>query len=69
MTQLTLNIENKEMLGVLKKLINNLNGVSIAPSAKKTPSKQLTEALNDAKKGNVSGPFNSMEEVMLHLDQ
>ena len=69
MTQLTLNIENKEMLSVLKKLIKNLNGVTIASPTKKSPSKQLIEAFNDADKGNVSGPYNSIEEVMLHLAQ
>ena len=69
MTQLTLNIENYEMLGVLKKLIRNLNGVSIASSSEETPSDQLIEALNEAKDGNVSGPFNNIDELMHHLLQ
>ena len=69
MTQLILNIENQEMLGVLKKLIKNLNGVTIASPKKKSPSKQLIEAFNDANEGNVSGPFNNVEELMLHLAQ
>ncbi|MDE5790626.1 MAG: hypothetical protein K2H96_05295 [Muribaculaceae bacterium] len=33
MTQLTLNIEDNEMLWTLKKLIQHLNGVSIANTA------------------------------------
>lgn len=69
MTQLTLNIENHEMLGVLKKLIQNLNGVSIASSDEETPSDQLIEALNDARDGKVSGPFTNVQELMLHLLQ
>ena len=40
MTQLTLNIENNEMLGVLKNLIKHLNGVSIAATENSPHSKE-----------------------------
>lgn len=51
MTQLTINIEDKSILPHLKKILNALEGVSIA-----TPSKKkcgLDEALEDIKEGRV----------------
>lgn len=69
MTQLTLNIENHEALGELKKFIKRLKGVSIASSDELSPSAQLTEALEEARNGKTSGPFNSIDKLMQHLSQ
>ena len=43
MTQLTLNIENKSLVPILKKLISELNGVTIAPPVRKSSRKEKTE--------------------------
>lgn len=52
MTQLTINIEDKSMLPILKKLFKSMNGVSIAPSPRKCR-KGVDEALDDIKNGRV----------------
>ena len=53
MTQLTINIEDKSILPHLKKILNALEGVSIAkPERKKKCG--LDEALDDVKAGRVS---------------
>lgn len=52
MTQLIINIENKSILPHLKKILNAIEGVSIAkPSRKKKCG--LDEALDDVKAGRV----------------
>ena len=52
MTQLTINIEDKSILPHLKKILNAIEGVSIAkPSRKKKCG--LDEALDDVKAGRV----------------
>lgn len=51
MTQLTINIENKSILPHLKKILNAIEGVSIAKPAKKKCG--LEEALDDVKAGRV----------------
>ena len=52
MTQLTINIEDKSILPHLKKILNAIDGVSIAkPSRKKKCG--LEEALDDIKAGRV----------------
>ena len=43
MTQLTLNIENKSLVPILKKLISELNGVTIAAPVRKSSRKEKTE--------------------------
>lgn len=50
MTQLTINIENKSILPHLKKILNAIEGVSIAKPAKKKKC-GLDEAINDVKAG------------------
>ena len=52
MTQLTINIEDKSILPHLKKILNAIEGVSIAKPAKKKKS-GLEEALDDVKAGRV----------------
>ena len=68
MTQLVLNIENPAILPSLKKVLNALEGVSIAKPVKKSRHKcELDKALEDVKTGKISGPFNSVDELMAHL--
>ena len=49
MTQLTINIEDKSILPHLKKILNAIDGVSIAKPAKKKKKCGLEEALDDVK--------------------
>lgn len=68
MTQLVLNIENPAILPSLKKVLGALDGVSIVKPAKKSRRKcELDKALEDVKAGRISGPFNSVDELMAHL--
>lgn len=52
MTQLTINIEDSSILPHLKKILNAIEGVSIARPAKKKKC-GLDEALDDVKSGRV----------------
>lgn len=52
MTQLTINIEDKSILPHLKKILNAIDGVSIAKPSK-TKKCGLDEALDDVKTGRV----------------
>lgn len=52
MTQLTINIEDKSILPHLKKILNAIDGVSIAKPSK-TKKCGLDEALDDVKAGRV----------------
>lgn len=53
MTQLTINIENQSILPHLKKILNALEGVSIARTAKIQSKPGIEEALDDIKAGRV----------------
>ena len=53
MTQLTINIEDKSILPHLKKILNAIEGVSIAKPSKKSKC-GLEEAIDDVKAGRVS---------------
>ena len=68
MTQLIINVEKKSMVSVLKKLLKELNGVSIQETYEKDKS-GIEMAFEDIDNGNISGPFNTVEEVIAHLDQ
>ena len=65
MTQLTINVEDKSILPHLKKILNALEGVSIAKPVRKKKS-GLDEALEDIKAGRVKR-FESMEELFKDL--
>lgn len=67
MTQLTINIENKDMLPILKKLLGELNGVSIDKIVRKKKS-GLELAMEDVKAGRVSEVFNDVDQLMAHLN-
>lgn len=65
MTQLTINIEDKSILPHLKKILNAIEGVSIAkPSRKKKCG--LDEALDDVKAGRVHR-YESVDDMFKSL--
>lgn len=66
MTQLVLNIADPSVLPTLKKVVKAFKGVTIDSPAKKHKN-SLDEALEDVCAGRVSGPFNSVDELMAHL--
>ena len=53
MTQLTINIEDKSILPHLKKILNAIEGVSIAKSEKKKHKCGLDEAFDDIRAGRI----------------
>lgn len=54
MTQLTINIEDKSILPHLKKILNAIDGVSIAKPKRKKRKCGLDEALDDIKAGRIT---------------
>lgn len=54
MTQITINVEDKSILPHLKKILNALQGVSIAKSEKKSKKSGIEESFEDAKAGRVT---------------
>lgn len=54
MTQLTINIEDKSILPHLKKILNAIDGVSIAKPERRKYKCGLDEALADIKAGRVT---------------
>ncbi len=65
MTQLTINIEDQSILPHLKKILNALEGVSIAaPKRKKKCG--MEEAIDDVKNGRVKR-FESAEDLFKDL--
>lgn len=68
MTQLVINISDPSILPTLKKVVKAFKGVTIESTSSKSQKKTgLEEALLDIREGRVSGPFNSVEELMSHL--
>lgn len=68
MTQLILNISDPSVLPTLKRVVKAFKGVTIdTPASKSSRKCGLDEALEDVKAGRVSGPFNSVDELMAHL--
>ena len=65
MTQLTINIEDKSILPHLKKILNAIEGVSIAKPAKKKTC-GLEEALEDVKAGRVHS-YDSVDDMFKSL--
>ncbi len=54
MTQLTINIENKSIIPHLKKILNAIEGVSIAKTEKKKRKCGLDEAFDDIRAGRIT---------------
>ena len=66
MTQIVLNIEDKSMLPGLRKILSNLNGVSIAKT--RTIRKgTLSRAVEEVRSGQVTR-VNSVAELMAELE-
>ena len=65
MTQLTINVEDKSILPHLRKILNALEGVSIAKPVRKKKS-GLEEALEDIKAGRVTY-YESAEDMFKKL--
>ena len=66
MTQIVLNIEDKSMLPGLRKILSNLNGVSIAKT--RTIRKgTLSRAVEEVRCGQVT-KVNSVAELMAELE-
>ena len=66
MTQITLNVEDKSLLPGLRKILSNLNGVTIAKT-RTTHKGTLSRAVEEVKKGKLT-KASSIEELMTKLD-
>ena len=53
MTEITIRVENNSILPSLRKILNSIEGVSSARSARKKHKSGLEEALDDVKNGRV----------------
>ncbi len=53
MTQITLNVENKAILPHLKKILNAIDGVTIAPAKRKKRIQGIEEAFEDVRAGKI----------------
>ena len=65
--QLTLSFENPKLMDIFKELASNMKGVTILAPVKSNKS-GIDFALEDIEKGRISGPFNSVDDLMRHLD-
>ena len=65
MTQIILNIEDKSLLPGLRKILSNLNGVTIAQT--RTQKDSLYRAVEDVRNGRVT-KVSSVSELMKKLD-
>ena len=66
MTQITLNVEDKSLLPGLRKILSNLNGVTIAKT-RTTHKGTLSRAVEEVQNGKVT-KVSSIEELMTKLD-
>lgn len=66
MTQLIINIEDKAILPHLKKILNAIEGVSIAKPARKRKKSGIEESYEDVKAGRVTH-FDSVEDMFKHF--
>ena len=65
---LTIQIDNPAILSSIRKVLNALDGVRVLPQRRsKTKKCGIDEAMEDVRKGRMSGPFSSPEEVFEHL--
>lgn len=67
MTQLVLNIENPSALKAIKALVKNMVGVHIAPKTRQRRKTNLELSLEEAERGEIVGPFNSVDDLMKDL--
>ena len=66
MTQIVLNVEDKSMLPGLRKILSNLNGVSIAKT-RTTRKGTLSRAVEEVRSGQVT-KVGSVAELMAELE-
>lgn len=66
MTQIILNVEDKSLLPGLRKILSNLNGVTIAKT--QTKKGTLSRAVEEVRNGQVT-KVNSVSELMKKLDE
>ena len=67
MTQIILNVEDQSMLPGLRKILGNLNGVTIAAMPKKRKG-TLSRAVKEVRDGKVT-KANSVADLMSKLDE
>ena len=65
MTQIVINIEDKSILPHLKKILNAIDGVSLAKPMRKKKS-DIEEAFEDIKAGRVT-QANSVDDMFNHI--
>ena len=63
MTQLVINIEDSSLIPSLKKILESINGVSIATLKKKTYENGMDEALDDIREGRVYTAENAKQMI------
>lgn len=68
MTQIILNIEDKSLLPGLRKILSNLNGVTIASTRKTHKAGTLSRAVNEVRNGQVT-KANSVSDLMTMLEE
>ena len=65
MTQIVINIENKDIVPHLKKILNSIEGVSIAKPSKKKNGIEV--AMDDIKAGRLNR-YDSVDDMFKNLD-
>ena len=65
MAEYTLRLESEKDYRIIKKLLKAFEGASITPVKKRRSSIEIS--LEEARQGKVSGPFNTVDELMNDL--
>lgn len=65
MTSYTITLKNEDDFRILKKILKAFDGASIVPA--QAPKNHFEMAWEEANNGNVSGPFNSVDDLMKDL--
>lgn len=65
MTEYTLKLRNASDYRMIKKLLKAFDGASITPVRKKRS--HLDVAVEEAKSGKLTGPYNSVKDLMTDL--
>ena len=68
MTQIVLNIEDKSLLPGLRKILSNLNGVTIAKTKTASRKGTLSRAVEEVRQGKVT-KANSVADLMAKLEE
>lgn len=68
MTQIILNIEDKSLLPGLRKILSNLNGVTIAKTKSVSRKGTLSRAVEEVRQGKVT-KVSSVAELMAKLEE